>query len=439
MVRVGLSAVILLSLLVGAAALGALPLRAQSSGQIAHLGSGGTVWLTDVGSGQSSQLVEGEGFSDLRWAPDGQRLLLVANGSLTEGRGEISVLDMDSSGLSTIGDGYAPVWSSDSQQILYVSNFVPSEGSTEQSLRLYNVDDGSVKDLVSQIWVSGLWPIQRVAYSANQQFIAVYVAGLEMEGFVVIVDAAGQTRWEIPDFIYSAGGFDWSPDSQDLVYRDSGQPFMGGEAPSLKVVSVEAQETKRTLDQAGFWPRWSPDGETIAALLWSEDAGFRVMMFAPDGEEPPLLSDEVFGDLWNSQLSWSSDGSALLFTSVEDGQGHVHVIDRNGNLATIAEGQDPEVAWSPDGNQIAMATGEEQARELFVVAADGSGLRKIADGYMPVWRPLGGREPVSAPICGLSLGGTAGVMVLAVGALRTKHSLDRPGRAEHPEEPSRGG
>ncbi len=429
--RVWASVVILLVTPLVAAAWGAFPVSAQAPDEIAYLGSGGAVWLADVQSGETKQLAEAQGFSSLEWSPDGQRLLLVAGGPLDEERGVIYVLELESRDLAKVGEGYAPVWSSDSQRILYVSNFTFGEEGSEQSLNTYSLKDGTGKVLVTQRWISGLWPILRVAYSADEQFIAVYVAGLEMEGFIVIVDAEGNSVWEIPDLVYSADSFDWSPDSHELVYRDSGQPFMGGEDPSLRIVDVDAQETKQSFDQAGFWPRWSPDGERIAALVWAEGSAFRVMTVDPGEGESMLLSDEVFGDLWNSELRWSPDGSLLLFTSAEEGRGQVYVMDRAGSLVVIAEGQAPEVSWSPEGDRVAVAVGEGEAKELFVVGADGSGLRKVGDGSMPAWRPVAEGEPAAGPICALPTMSSVGAVVLTLAALRTRgRVVDRSTQVE---------
>jgi Tol biopolymer transport system component len=62
----------------------------------------------------------------------------------------------------------------------------------------------------------------------------------------------------------------------------------------------------------------------------------------------------------------------------------------DGGLRVIADGQRPDASWSPDGAYVALSVGEEESREVLVVAADGSDLHKIADGWMPRWRPVEG-------------------------------------------------
>jgi Tol biopolymer transport system component len=404
------------------AGLVAFPTRAQAEGQIAYLGAGGSVWLSDLGSGETMQLADAQGFTGLDWSPDGQRLVLVKGEAAGQGSGEVYVLDPDTAALTKAGAGYAPVWSSDSKRILYVGDFTAGEEGTEQSVRLFSVVNGADQVLATQRWVSGLWPIEAVRYSADEELIAVYVAGLEMEGYVVIVDKNGGTVWEIPDFVYSADCFDWSPNDHRLAYRDSGDPFVGGEYPSLKIVRPENQEVVFSLDQGGFWPRWSPDGGSIAALVWEEEGGFRVMIADSLSGELALQSERVSGDLWDSRPNWSPDGSSLLFTSTEDELTQVYAMDRNGALLSIALGRRAEPRWSPDGTAIALAMGEEGDRKVFMVNADGSGERKVADGSMPRWRPPTEEERGGIPLCGLPMVGTSMILLLAFAGVRTQRS-----------------
>ena len=100
-------------------------------------------------------------------------------------------------------------------------------------------------------------------------------------------------------------------------------------------------------------------------------------------------------------------------------------MDLDGGLVSIGEGDKPVVRWSPDGGQIAMAVGEGEAREIYVMEADGSESRKVADGWLPAWRPAAESEPGGAPLCGLPLTGSAGAAVLALAALRSRRRGER--------------
>ena len=100
---------------------------AQPLEQIAYLGEGGSVWLTDVESGETVQLASAQGFTAFGWAPDGQRLALVKGGRTGGENQEIYIVDVDSGDPIKVADGYAPTWSSDGERILYAGNFIAGE------------------------------------------------------------------------------------------------------------------------------------------------------------------------------------------------------------------------------------------------------------------------------------------------------------------------
>jgi Tol biopolymer transport system component len=381
-------------LVLSAAVAGCLaqPPDEASPQQIGYLGSSGSVWVTGLDGAEPTQLADALGFEALEWAPDGQRLLLVKGSPLVDDSAEIYVVDVQGGEPTKVADGYAPIWSSNGQQVLYVTNFTPTEEGSEQSLKAFSIQDGRDTTLVTQRWISGLWPIESVRYSADDSLIAVYVGGLEMEGFIVIVDGAGGIVWEIPDFVYGADNLSWAPDDHRLAYRDSGKPFVGGEEPSLKIVRADSGEIVHSLEQPAFWPRWSPDGGRIAAFLWEEGSSFRALIVDAGRGQVLLESERVFGDLWSSRPIWSPDGASLLFAASEDDQKQLYVMDVGGELRAIAEGKRPDAAWSPDGAYVAVSVGEEDNKEVFVAAADGSDLHKIADGWMPRWRPVTGGQ-----------------------------------------------
>ncbi len=139
---------------------------------------------------------------------------------------------------------------------------------------------------------------------------------------------------------------------------------------------------------------YSPDGSQIAfieqkcgtgpdpssdetAAIWRMDSdGSDLTQIVPHGQVRTHAG---------SQLSWSPDGSLIVFGSQEgvlyvvrpDGTGLAAVPLEGGWDGRVARG--PE--WAPDGSRIAFAmfVDSEGTQDLYTVAPDGSGLTKITD------------------------------------------------------------
>ena len=113
-------------------------------------------------------------------------------------------------------------------------------------------------------------------------------------------------------------------------------------------------------------PAWSPDGSQIAFFQVEEGS---VVLYTLElaaalerrqGEARKVLSmtERVCqlrrsrNWIWYETLSWSPDGTALLFTS-EHMQGHVVSVADGSVIADVEPGW---AAWSPDGARIAVVT-----------------------------------------------------------------------------------
>jgi len=138
-----------------------------------------------------------------------------------------------------------------------------------------------------------------------------------------------------------------------------------------------------------WWPRWSPDGTTIA-FVRTVGGDLEIHVMNPDGSGSTRLTQGARD--WLPQ--WSPDGSRIVFLSDRDGQREVYVMNADGsgqtNL-TQSPGNEWRPVWSPDGTRIAFVGDGED--DLYLMNADGTGLVNLTQSagnkWSPAWSPDG--------------------------------------------------
>jgi Tol biopolymer transport system component len=175
----------------------------------------------------------------------------------------------------------------------------------------------------------------------------------------------------------------WSPDARKLAFQSSrNQP----NDLDIYVVNWDGSGLQRLTGGPANDrdPAWSPDGRKIA---FARDGNTYVMN--ADGSGVTQLSMAGL----DSHASWSPDGSRIVFESARSGVNAIHVMNADGSNViqlTSDSANDFSPSWSPDGRMIAFhrhVTSGYGWPFVYVMNADGSGLRRLAGGGGPVWSP----------------------------------------------------
>ena len=211
----------------------------------------------------------------------------------------------------------------------------------------------------------------------------------------------------VVDLGVDLGQLAWSPDGSKLA----GQ---GGLAGGTNIFSVNADGSglteltfhlpMPTVTGTFGAPSWAPDG---TRLVYSGRQGLNIVacwVVGADGNGDAKLKDNC------NYPAWSPDGTRIAYERTD---GHLVFMAPDGSdladlsvLAGIPEPAPPlpdvvdgAPAWSPDGTQLAFVSNRDVPEEefggvyrIFVVNADGTGLRRITSRFgfqldRPTWGP----------------------------------------------------
>jgi TolB protein len=132
-----------------------------------------------------------------------------------------------------------------------------------------------------------------------------------------------------------------------------------------------------------LFPRFSPDGRKL--LYSSTTTGsVQIWVMDVDGTHQTQLTHGLGADFPDANApNWSPTGDRIVFWAGHEGRyGDVWLMNADGTRPVQLTHQPAPISsdnpfWAPDGRQILFDTNRQQRPEIWVMAADGSGQRRM--------------------------------------------------------------
>ena len=138
-------------------------------------------------------------------------------------------------------------------------------------------------------------------------------------------------------------------------------------------------------------PAWSPDRRSIGYTSWISGFPEIIISHIYEGR----MSRPANGNTTDHNFlpAFSPDGSQVAFMSNRDGNPDLYVVNADGTgmrRLTNHPMIDTSPTWSPNGQQVAFTSDRTGAPQIYVIGADGTGLRRLTyETYCdrPTWSP----------------------------------------------------
>ncbi len=326
------------------------------------------------------------------FSPDGQR---IAFRSSREGGG-IFVMGRTGEAVRRVTRaGFNPSWSPDGTMLTYASERVglmPLNWEGESELWVVPVDGGEERQLGSGDGVMPRWSPQghRIVYQTR--------IGTDTQMDIMTIPAQGGEPTPVLSDTATDWSPTWSPDGR-FIYFISDR----GGSMNLWRISVDEEsgrpsgEPEPVTTPATFaaHPCFSADGQRIAFSSVLMRQNLQIATFDP---QTFVMSEPTW--LTTGSRQWSSpdpspEGKWVAFYSRDLPEGDIYVIRADGTglrQVTTGEPVDRVPRWSPDGERIAYFSSGSGQVQAWTVRVDGSDIRQmtVADGAgIVVWSPDG--------------------------------------------------
>jgi Tol biopolymer transport system component len=298
---------------------------------------------------------------------------------------------------------YSPSWSSDGQWLAFtrqLSRLVGEGANFQFGLWIYNVETGVGRAVLEdQAPVSFDWqpgshlltfslPLAQDYFSSRGVINPQAVRGI----WAVDADSDGQpVEFVKPENGRSLVMPSWSPDGRLLAFEEV---VMYEGRGYFAYYDLAAQQYVSLERQVGLFD-WSPDGQSIVfdMMVYIPSGTERVRFLnLADGSERALLPEPE--QSYAYRPVFSPDGATVAFmtgkTRTDTGPYKLTVQPQAGGeprdlgVFEYVEG----LSWSPDGSSLVFSSGPYGQYQLISVQVADGAIRVLAPGWQPAWRPI---------------------------------------------------
>ena len=247
----------------------------------------------------------------------------------------------------------------------------------------------------------------------------------------------------------------FSPDGTRIAFdsnREDPNPDDDSVINDIFTMGVGGADLRKLTDSTALAgdPAYSPDGSLLA--FESDEGGTApegiFVMDASDGSGKRRVTTLPADASWDGAPRFSPDGARLVFTrEISDTAAALYVVALDGSdLRRITPGtlKPGDATWSPDGSEIVFEADLVGGRgDTWVVGRDGEGLRNLTAGTNPPGQWEGFADPVWLPgeiillLHGYHVGGEvvhAGLATIRPDGTGLAYVADGDGEEHQPDE-----